>query len=310
MTAGTRRLGALLAGIVALSGPSNPATTRAALIDMADVGANSIATATLAAPTNLLAATGSNVINLTWTATTSPSATGYQVMRATSSGGPYAVLSTVNGAALTSFSDSTASGTVYYVLRSVVHNWTSTNSNEVTATAGPVTTPLTTCASHAADTGGNGNGYESTPAQACARDGVVAQDVKSGTNRVLGCTDTGKDRHRFWDYSLPVPANPSAINGIQVQIDGYTSTGNGNGLICVQLSRDGGTTWTAPKSTPNLTTAPTTYTLGSPTDLWGTTWTSAQLANTQFRVRVIDVDDTGNKGFSLDYVGIRVTYTP
>ena len=305
-----RRLGALLVGIVALSGPSNPAATRATLIDMAAVGGNTITTATLAAPTNLVAATGINAINLTWTATTSPSATGYQVLRAISSGGPYTLISTVIGAATTSFSDSTASGTVFYVLRSIVQSWTSTSSNEATATAGSVTTPLTNCASEAADTGGNANGYEITPSQACAKDAVVAQDLKSGSNRVVSCTDPGKDRHRFWNYSLPVPANASAINGIQVQIDAHTSTGNGTGLICVQLSPDGGTTWTAPKSTPNLTTAPTTYLLGSSTDLWGTGWTSAQLANTQFRVRVIDVDDTGNKGFDLDYVGIRVAYTP
>ena len=305
-----RRLGALLVGFVALSGLRNPAATRAAFIDMAAVGGNTITTATLAAPTNLLAAAAGNVINLTWTATTSPSATGYQVLRATSSGGPYTLIATVIGAATTSFSDSTASGTVYYVLRSIVQNWTSTNSNEATATTGSVTTPLTTCASQAADTGGNGNGYEITPSQACVRDTVIAQDVKSGSNRVVSCTDPGKDRHRFWNYSLPVPANASAINGIQVQIDAYASTGNGIGLICVQLSPDGGTTWTAPKLTPNMATAPTTYLLGSSADLWGTGWTSAQLADAQFRVRVIDVDDTGNKGFSLDYVGVRVTYTP
>ena len=307
-----RTLGALLVGIVALSTGvlSNSPATQATLIDMAAVGGNNITTATLAAPTNLFAAAGSNTINLTWTATTSPSATGYQILRATSSGGPYTLISTVTGGATTSVSDSTASGTVYYVLRSIVQNWTSTTSNEATATAGPVTTPLTTCASQAADTGGNGNGYEINPSQACAKDTVVAQDLKSGSNRAASCTDSGKDRHRFWNYSLPVPANASAINGIQVQIDAYATTGNGTGQICVQLSPDGGTTWTAPKSTPNLTTAPITYLLGSPTDLWATSWTSAQLTNTQFRVRIIDVDDTGNKSFSLDYIGIRVTYTP
>ena len=31
--------------------------------------------------------------------------------------------------------------------------------------------------------------------------------------------------------------------------------------------------------------------------------------NANFRVRVTDVDNTGNKAFYLDYVGVRVAYT-
>jgi hypothetical protein len=81
--------------------------------------------------------------------------------------------------------------------------------------------------------------------------------------------------------------------------------------MCVQLSWDGGTTWTTAKQSTTLTTSEATYILGSASDNWGRVWTSSNLSNTNFRVRVIDVasgSGAGSRDFSLDWAAVRVSY--
>lgn len=296
-----------LAGLAAVAAPT---ASGAAYLDAVSSSGNAVSTAALAPPTNLTGATGSGGdVSLSWTATTSTAATGYQVLRGPGSGGPYTQLATLNSAATTSYTDTTAPGTSYYVLRSTAASWTSANSNQVTAGSTTATTPLTSCTSQQADTGGNNNGYELTPLKGCTRDGATAQDAKTGSNRTVSCTDPGKDRHRYANYSLPVPTNARTVTGLSVQLTANVSTGSGTSRICVQLSGDGGATWTTPKTIPTVATTLTTYQLGSSSDLWGAGWTPGQLSNTNFRVRVINVDDTGNKNFFLDGLAVRATYT-
>jgi len=56
----------------------------------------------------------------------------------------------------------------------------------------------------------------------------------------------------------------------------------------VQLSWDGGNTWTTAKSTPTLGTAMRTFLLGSATDTWGRSWATGNVSDQNFRVRVIN----------------------
>ena len=76
----------------------------------------------------------------------------------------------------------------------------------------------------------------------------------------------------------------------------------------VQLSPDGGATWTTAKSTATLSTSDTVYTLGGTSDLWSRTWTDTQLNDTNFRVRIINVATNTSRDFSLDQIAVRVTY--
>lgn len=276
--------------------------------------AESVSTAMLRPPTSLAATGGSSVV-LGWTATVDGWASGYDVLRATVSGGPYSVVSSVSPSSTTATTDSPASsGTYYYVLRSVFQNWTSVNSNQASAvvTGSSTSTGYHGCTpgSNAADTGGDGNGYEATPANACAADGTVATDANSGTNATVGCTDAAKDRHRYSDFNLGVPATVVLVSGIQVRAIVGLNNNSGSSILCVQLSPDAGVTWTTPKSV-NLTNAPiTSYTLGAVNDTWGRTWLGSEFANALFRVRVIDASDQPTKDFRLDYVAVQVTYAP
>src|SRR4030095_13748045 len=117
----------------------------------------------------------------TWTATNDTYATGYEVYRSTTSGSGYAQVATVTPRTTTSTTNAPgASGTFYYVLRSYFQNWRSVDSNEasVALVVGPPATGFKSCTagSNAADTGGNGNGYESNPNNACADDTAFATD--------------------------------------------------------------------------------------------------------------------------------------
>jgi hypothetical protein len=158
-----------------------------------------------------------------------------------------------------------------------------------------------------ADTGGDNNGYETNATDAFTNDGAPAEDTNSGTNTTLSCTDAGKDRHRFYDYGFSVPAG-ATIDGIEATVD--VRLDNGPGYICLQLSWDGGASWTAPKQTANLTSSFASYSVGGPSDTWGRAWSASDFSSASFRLRVIDVAANSSGRFRLDWIGAQVYYTP
>ena len=74
--------------------------------------------------------------DLSWTASASPFATGYNVYRSTSSGCCYGFVAWVPGGGSTTHNDPGLSGgtTYYYALQTISQNWTSGNSNEAAVT--------------------------------------------------------------------------------------------------------------------------------------------------------------------------------
>jgi hypothetical protein len=162
-------------------------------------------------------------------------------------------------------------------------------------------------AGQAAGPGGHGNGFETTPTNAFADGGGVAFDLDSGTLGSLVCTDPNRDKHDFYNYSLGVPSG-STINGIEVRLDAFVDLVKNSAALCAQLSWDGGATWTAAKTTPGLTTTEATYILGGATDTWGRTWTSTELADVNFRVRIINIATAVVRDFSLDWAAVKVYY--
>ena len=171
----------------------------------------------------------------------------------------------------------------------------------------PSSTSLRSPTANAADSGGDGNGFESSPQNAHADDTLRAVDRNSGTSTSTSCTSSSKDKHRFYNYGLTLPAGVS-IRGVEVRLDARVESTSGSPKMCVQVSWNGGTTWTSPKSTALLSTWTTTFTLGSPTDTWGRTWATGDMTDANFRVRVISVSSSTSRDFSLDWVGVRVHY--
>jgi hypothetical protein len=179
-----------------------------------------------------------------------------------------------------------------------------------TATATPISTSANTgflnASANASQTGGDGNGYQTSPSNAYFDDGLFAVDTNSGNGTSSSCTGSTKDKHRYYNYGINVPG--STILGIEVRLDAKADSTSGAPKLCVQLSWNGGSSWTSARQTPNLTTAEQSYLLGGPADNWGHAWTLSQLSNASFRVRVIDVSTSTSRDFSLDWITVRIIY--
>lgn len=108
------------------------ATFALAAFTSAVTAAGDVSTGVLGPPTGLSASAGScesaqhDSIVLTWTATASAWAEGYEVLRSTD-GTTYAVVATLAGAATESYTDSSLSfsTTYWYRVRALKHAWTS-----------------------------------------------------------------------------------------------------------------------------------------------------------------------------------------
>lgn len=152
--------------------------------------------------------------------------------------------------------------------------------------------------SEAADAGGNADGFELNPTNAFADGGGFASNI-----------DGAGDNHRFYDYGIALDAS-CAIAGIEVQVDWYLDDVAGVSSLDVELSWDGGTSWTAAKSDATETTTEHTTVLGGAADTWGHAWTATELGDATFRVRVTAVSDTGTRDFFLDWVAVKAYYGP
>ena len=286
--------------------------TLARFVDSAAV-TGSLSSARLEPPTDLVGTGGATVI-LDWTPTTTTWATGYDVFRSATSGGGYSNVGSVTPSSAATAVDAPGTGTWYYVLRSVFHNWRSARSNETTVVvaAASVTTPPAVCTGNAPVTAGAGHndGYETAAAQGCAPDGVVAVDASTGTDMADSCTSTTKDRHDFWGYAFGLPPAVGAIEGITVRPTAGMNNNGGVTRICVQLSWDGGSTWTATRSTELPDQDMATYTIGGAAETWGRAWTLPELGPDRFRLRVVDTSTQPRKDVRLDAIEVAISYAP
>lgn len=118
---------------------------------------------------------------------------------------------------------------------------------------------------------------------------------------------------RFGVQTVQGSATPR-VTQFTVNVQYVTPPTSSGCQLGMDLSWDGGTTWTSEK-TVTLTNRETTYTLGSPTDDWSSTrtWGTGDFTNANFRARVRDIDpgiscaDTATT--RLDWLRFNVFYT-
>ena len=156
---------------------------------------------------------------------------------------------------------------------------------------------------------GDNNGFQTTPANAYLSDNLYAVDTNSGSGTSTSCTNNKKDRHIFSNFNFNLPVS-AVVKGVEVKVEGKADSTASTPKFCVELSWNGGATWTTAKSTTNLTTADVVYTLGTSVDTWGHVWTLAETGNTSFRVRIVSVSSSTSRDFSLDAVTVNVHYQP
>ncbi|MEC4749602.1 N,N-dimethylformamidase beta subunit family domain-containing protein [Methylomicrobium sp. Wu6] len=262
------------------------------------------------APSALTAtAASSTQINLSWT-DNATNENGFKIERCQGAGcSTFAQIATL-GSNITAYADTTGlTPNTSYSYRMVAYNGigNSAYSNAATAVTPNVTGFLSPSSNLAVLLNGDSNGFETTPANAYANDTLFAVDTNSGINTSTSCTNSGKDKHLYYNYNFNIPSG-AVIKGIEVRLDALVDSTTGTPKMCVQFSWDGGLTWTATQNTTTLATSEATYVLGSATDTWGRAWTVTNFSNANFRVRVINVASNTSRDFSLDWIAVKVTY--
>ena len=79
--------------------------------------------------------------------------------------------------------------------------------------------------------------------------------------------------------------------------------------MAIDLSADGGLTWTTARTDARESTRQATTIPGGATDLWGRSWTTDQLSAANFRIRIRMLSDNASRDFFLDWIPITVYYS-
>ncbi len=109
-------------------------------------------------------------------------------------------------------------------------------------------------------------------------------------------------------FNLPTG---STIVGIEATIERMASNSNSIEDYDVFLLKGGAPSGSDKASTTDWTTSDSTRTYGTSSDLWGTTWTEAQVEASNFGLRLKALNLTASsRTASVDHVTIRVYYQP
>ncbi|HLF26112.1 MAG TPA: hypothetical protein VJG32_07240, partial [Anaerolineae bacterium] len=185
---------------------------------------------------------------------------------------------------------------------------TATNTPTATATQAAGNTGWINPGAQAAQSGGDGNGFQTSPTNAFTDNATFASDINSGANTNTNCANSGKDRHAFYSYSISLPPGVT-VTGIEVRLDARADSTSGSPRMCVALSWNNGSSWTTAKTTGTLATTERSDVLGSSTDTWGRAWSANELTSATLRVRVTNIASSTARDFYLDWIPVRIHYT-
>ncbi len=205
-----------------------------------------------------------------------------------------------------SANDNTNNGEYQDYVNGIYKYWTFFDTKMHSST-GAGDTGFSNPTSNSADSGGDNDGF-SNATRAYSDNSQLATDSNSGSGTGTSCTGSDKDKHQFYNYNLPVPPG-ATISGIEVRLDAWADSTSNSPTMCVQVSWDGGTSWTTTKSTSTLTTSQATYLLGGSSDNWGRTWGNSEFSNSNFRLRIINVSSSTSRDFYLDWAAVKVYYS-
>ena len=111
-----------------------------------------------------------------------------------------------------------------------------------------------------------------------------AHQAYDQTDDTYATSDTPEETVDFFDHGFSI-REANEITGIAIKLE--VSGSDPGGTIGVQLSGDGGVTWSTIKLTPTLTELDAVVTLGGQGATWGYSWSPSSFTNENFRVRLI-----------------------
>jgi len=113
------------------------------------------------------------------------------------------------------------------------------------------------------------------------------------------------DTQDYYDFSFS--GISGEIDGIEIKLESQGSDGVEQTLV--ELSWDGGASYTTSGKSIISAEEFSIQTLGGSTDTWGRTWSDTEFSNTNFRVRVEHEPNDGD-WVLLDHIQAKVYYTP
>jgi uncharacterized cupredoxin-like copper-binding protein len=136
---------------------------------------------------------------------------------------------------------------------------------------------------------------------------ITAGDGSAAVTAILNAGNSTSEYLRGENFGLNIPAG-STITGISVDVRRWGDVAIrdseirlAKGSTIVGVNKATATQWP---------TAAAVATYGGPSDLWGTTWTSAEINAPTFGVVLSATRQTGSVTASVDYIAVTVTYTP
>jgi len=195
------------------------------------------------APANLTATAGNGVVTLSWTA--SAGATGYNVKRATTDGGPYTQLAQVAAPTSNGYTDSSVTNgtTYYYVVQTLTAAGSSADSPQVSATPGVPGVPAPP------------TNLTATPGNATVTLTWTASTGATGYNVKRSTTSGGP----YTQLAAPTSSgytDSSVINGVTYYYVVSTLTSAGESANSAQVSATPNAQSMAPAAPTNLTATP------------------------------------------------------
>jgi hypothetical protein len=118
-------------------------------------------------------------------------------------------------------------------------------------------------------------------------------------------TTTDNDYGVVSTFGFGVPPT-STILGIAVYIEASRNAAGTTVDYAVQLSWDGGVSWTAAKADDVASATDVIDTLGGAADTWGRTWSSAEIGDANFQLRIYRTGGTGT--LRVDHIRAEVFY--
>ncbi len=135
---------------------------------------------------------------------------------------------------------------------------------------------------------------------------ILADDTSQASVVVGSPAETDSERLYASQFGLSVG---TTIQGIEVIVT-HDSSGISTGFHRMCLTKGGTIATKSPTDfTPSKTGAEVVQTFGGPTEMWGTTWTEAEVEAATFGVFFwADAGGDGDADSSVDYITVNVYY--
>ena len=140
-------------------------------------------------------------------------------------------------------------------------------------------------------------------------DGVVdPANAYSSNNLYAVFDDWWYNNVEYKTFSISIPSG-ATITGVEVSVEANDTLPSGGYYLNVQLSTDGGSSFSTAKSATIIGSTDKNYTYGGSSDLWGETLTYNSFGD-NFRVKLTSQATVGDGYYiNVDHIQIKVYYT-